>query len=150
MRGRAWEKCWPILFAVASGIAALCFTAEQQAAIMDELTSQLITVQAVLVGFLSAALTLVLSSQGLRTIERLKNTRAYKDYLRYHWEAVWLGLLSIFSSMVVLVVDKHPKAFPLIGAGSTHLLFILWTAMSAWATFSFIRAVYLLRCLLAD
>lgn len=140
--GYVWERGYPYLLAGLCTWQSLRLRQAQKLVLATELASPSLNVFAIIVGFVAAVVTFLLTAQGLPVLTRLKTTRAFHRLVTYHWEAVFWGFVASLISLAVLASCKT------LGVSERAVLFHIWIFVGTASMLLFFRVFWLLKALL--
>lgn len=135
------ERRYPAYVAVVASAATAHLTSTDKISVVKELASPVISILAIQVGFVAAALTILLTAQGLHILRRLKKAKSFRLLVDYHWSAILAGFFSAVLTLCAAVCCKSTD-------GCRVLLFHLWVFSVVMALMAFLRVVSLLRAML--
>lgn len=131
------EKTHPYVFALAAAWAFRFVPTSMRVDVATLLSSQVVTVVSVFVGFMAASLAIILTAPDHRGIRRLRTSPEQFGYLiRYHTEAIRVGIVAAAFSFAVMVVCKT------LGPTDVPSLFVKMWLLRLWV-FSFVAALFL-------
>ncbi len=140
---KAWERLYPSALGVMASVLASQLPRAVQADVADKLANPILSILAIAVGFIAAALTILLTAPDIKSINRFKSVPdLYNRFVDYHWEAISTGMASATLSLVVIIASKKLETWPQVA------LFYAWLLFTVWAFAAFFRVVHLLRGLL--
>jgi hypothetical protein len=119
------------------------FNYESKKGFATDHANPVLSVFAIIVGFIASVVTFLLTAQGMRTLENLRTTEGFRVLIDYHWEAVFLGFAASVFSLVLIAFTKTPHH------DRFHLLFNAWLWFGSAALLAFARVYWELRKLLA-
>ena len=138
-----WEQRHPVICGLIISAATYWLNLSTKIEIADKLSNPILSILAIAVGFIAAALTILLTVSDLNTLNIFRtNTALYNRFIDFHWEAIVSGMVSAVLSLVVIVACKKLETRP------QELLFHVWLLSTVWSFASFFRVVKLLRSLL--
>lgn len=141
------EGAYPLAVSALAALTSLRFDDGTKLAMATQLANPMVNIMAITVGFLAAAMTVLLTAQDLGAIQRLRTSNAFRGLVNYHWNAITVGLVAALLSLVVGL------CFP-PGTSSDKVVPASWWLFHAWffvvvlALTSFYRVVRLLKSLL--
>ena len=138
------EKYWPYAMATLGFAIATFFTPLALVMKVEMVcASSVITVMAILLGFTTTSMTVILAESPQKGEKSLRSSPVqYKLFVDYHTDSITLGVVaSIISLVLMLAPDYH-------WAWLIRCIYGLWIGTSVCALAFFIRIVFLLRRLL--
>jgi len=139
---RTTERAYPLAVGIAAGLGSLALPHPFAISVAGDLANPVLSILAITVGFVAAALTILLTASELPALRTLRTGTTYNLLIDYHWQAIVSGMIAALLSMCAIVACKTLDWWPQI------LVFHLWVASVAWAFTAFFRVVYLLQKLL--
>lgn len=138
---RRIEQAWPFLIGFCTTIGIHYLGMEHKVTIAKKLSIPVVNILAINVGFIGVALTILLTSQNLDVIKRLKTSMSFARLVGYHWSAVLLGFTASIVSLLVMAFCESVSTLCEI------IFFHIWILFVIWAFAAFGRVIYLLRLL---
>jgi hypothetical protein len=139
-----WERLYPQVFALVLTAASLWLKQAQKLTIAAELASPVLSVFSIIVGFVAAVVTFLLTAQEFPVLAKLKTTRAFDRLIGYHWSAIFWGFLASLASLVLLAAYKLVD----VEVQYRSMLFHVWMYVSVVSVGAFFRVFSLLKYLL--
>jgi len=121
-----FERWYPVSGAVLAGVVWY-FLKFQLPTDEHEILNASLTLGAILTGFMSTAMTLLVSLHGSEVLKQLKDAGYITDLLRYLGEAIWFSFAFSAISIIGLFVDR-PNWYG-----------IVWIVFAIGSGLSFIR-----------
>jgi len=140
---RAFRERWyPASLGAAAGLGSFALPGATQLDIAKDLANPVLSILAIAVGFIAAALTILLTASDLPSLQTLRTGTRFNALVEYHWQAIVSGMLAAVLSLWVIVACKTLDTWPQI------VVFHVWAGCVVWAFTAFFRVVHLLRALL--
>ncbi len=144
LSGLNLERRYPLLLALLATTIWWFVNGQRQWDISVSLSSPLVNVIAISVGFLAAALSILLTAQSLPALDRLKTSNEFNTLVDYHWSAIRLGLISVALCMLVLSFPPCDRS----DHWEIRWISIPWFLFAIWSFIAFFRVLALLKQLL--
>lgn len=123
-----FERWYPVGGAVIA-IVLWCYFKFEMPSNQHEIFNSSLTFGAILTGFLSTALTLLISIQDREIVKQLKESGYIKDLIRYLAQAIWFAFAFSIVSFIGLFMVQH------------ELLAIAWICTAVGGGLSFFRVI---------
>lgn len=140
--GLNWERRYPFFIAAVSTCFWFLLYRESRGRIAYDLSSPLLNVVAISVGFMGAALSILLTAQHVPSLDKLKQTDQFVELVEYHWSGIRLGFLCV--AVCLFAITQNPKDSSVL----TGLPGGAWCLSCIWAQSAFYRALSSFRRLL--
>lgn len=141
-----WERCYPAVLAAAITLASGLLTPSARIiSIAELLAAAMLNVWAILIGFVAAAMSILLTAQSLPALDKLKPTKQFHILVGYNWAALRWGVVALIACLVVVVASgnraESRTAWPCA---------LAWLGLQVLAFLMFYRALDLFRKLLGS
>lgn len=130
IRGR-WESLYPWLLSCAVGVFLYAHPPHITVEVFDQLASTIVSVAAVVIGFVAALMTIVIGLGQTRAIRFIRDANRYRQLLQY----MRLPLISGFALAGISLVF----AMEILVPSNLRWEFALWVAVIVWVGTSLYR-----------